>query len=389
MKFDQVPDIAKYLSLVFFLYWIGGMMVWNFLPIYFERHIQNVFWIGVLTSLPALIPVLIDIPVGNLVQRTGGKTVIFLGFVIGVLPAIFYITAVPILLAAGKVAEGFNKSMIWSGSWSMSMSSSKEDTESESLSVFLLGNNLALVLGPVIGGYLIMSYGFQLPLLLWYFTAMLTLLVFYLYIGLEGKRGFVDSMDDILHREAYKNDISHLKEHWQDIKLPLTLISFYSVFFTFFWLAIPLTLESLDVGFGMMGLIFGLAAIPYLFQYWFGEIADSIGEIKTVFMLSALIAPLLIAMGFASSWPVLAVLYFVTMSLVVGISPPLHSLYDKRTPTEYEGEMVGFLEMFKHSGQAFGPIMAGAVASVYGMYASFWAASLFAIAVVIMTFRHL
>ncbi len=106
MDLDRIPDIAKYLSLVFLVSWIGRATVWNFLPIFIEDQIASVFLVGVVTSLPALIPLLIDIPVGNLVQRSGEKIVIFTGLVAAVLPPVFYYTAAAPFIVFGKTMEG-------------------------------------------------------------------------------------------------------------------------------------------------------------------------------------------------------------------------------------------------------------------------------------------
>lgn len=389
MDFDRAPEIAKYLSLLFFVYFIGANTVWLFLPIFFEQQISSIFLVGVLTSLFPLVPVLIDIPVGNLVQRAGSKSVIFTGFALGVLPPILYLTASPLFLVMGKIFEGFNKSMIWSGGWCVSMKQSSEDSEAESLSIFMLGFHLAAVLGPVLGGFLILSYGFDLVFLIWAFTSLLTLGVYQLYIGLEGKKPFINSLDDIFHKKTYSDDIKHLKNNWGGLKLPLTLVTLNSVVYAFFWLAIPLTLEEMNVNFALMGLIFGLAALPRIFQFAFGEFADRVGDIESIMIFSVLTVPLLISLGFVSNWILFAALYFVAMALVSGISPATHSLYDKNVPDKLEGEMTGFLEMFKHSGQAFGPFMAGTMASLYGLHTSFWAASIFSLLLVIITFRHI
>lgn len=379
MNFERIPEIAEYLSLVFFLYWISGMLVWNFMPVYFERHIANVFWVGVLTSLTAFVPVLIDIPVGNLVQRTGEKTVIFLGFIFGVFPPLLYLTAAPILFGVAKISEGFGKSMTWSGGWSVAMKSAKEDYESEALSVFLLGVQLAAVIGPVIGGYLIASYGFSLPLGIWFVGSILTLSVFYLYIGLEGHENFIESMEDLFERKTYSNDFHHLKENWEKLRLPLSLIFFRSVIFAFFWLAIPLMLDRMGASFIEMGLVFGVAAAPRTFQFIFGNLGDKVGHLKVTAVLAAAITPLLFIMGLTHGLYTVAGLYLITMLLVSGTSPVIHAIFDSRVPEEVESELVGFLELVKHSGQGVGPLMAGAVASVWSLNASFIAASLFAL----------
>ncbi|MFB6190306.1 MAG: MFS transporter [Candidatus Nanohaloarchaea archaeon] len=375
MEFDRIPAIAKYLSLVFLLAWLGRSTVWYFLPIYIERHIASVFLVGIVTSLPAALPVLLDIPVGNLVQRTGEKAVILLGLIIGAIPPVLYFTALPVLLVGGKLMEGVSKSLVWNGGWSVSMRSSDGDVEGEALSVFLLGVNIAIVLGPIIGGYLIASRGFPLTFGLWVFTSLLSVLVFLSYIGLEEKRGFLDSLEDLFHRDTYSNDWHHLKENWSALRFPLTLVFLYSIIFSFYWLAIPLLLDRMEASFPVMGIIFGLAALPKTFQFLFGDLADHIGKRNVVLLASLVLTPVLIAMSSVQGKILIGVLFFVARIFSSGMSPAIHSLFDSRCPEELESELTGFMEFFKHAGQALGPVIAGTAASLWSLNASFLVAA--------------
>lgn len=374
MELDRVPPIAKYLSVTFLLAWIGRSTVWNFLPIYFETHISSVFLIGIVVSLPSAIPLLLDIPVGNLVQRAGEKITIFLGLIATIVPGALYYTAVPVFLVLGKAVEGLAKTFIWNGGWSISMKSSSDDIESESLSVFLLGTNLALVVGPIIGGYLIASRGFPVTFGLWVFSAALAVIVFYSYIGIHRKRGLIDSVEDLFHRRTYRDDWHHIKDNWPALKFPLTLIFLQSIIFSFYWLALPLMLKEVGAGFEMMGLIFGIAAIPKTFQFVFGDLADHVGRLKMMAILSALLTPVMIAMSFQDKIIVVGVLFFIARTLSSGMSPAMHALFDSRCPEKLEGELTGFLEFCKHFGQTLGPIIAGTVASIWSINTSFLAA---------------
>jgi len=386
MEFDRIPRIAKYLSLVYLLAWLGRSTVWNFLPIYIENHIASVFLVGVITSLPAALPIIMDIPVGNLIQRTGEKVVIFLGLVIGAIPPFLYFVALPVTLVFAKALEGVTKSLVWNGGWSINLKTPDSDVEAESLSVFLLGVNIAVIVGPVIGGYLIASQGFDVTFGLWVFTSLLSVLVFLSYIGLEGYRGFFDSLEELFHRQTYSNDWNHLKENWERLRFPYMLIFLYSVIFSFFWLAIPLFLDKLGADFVEMGLIFGAAALPKIFQYAFGDLADRLGKIKVIMISSLILTPLLVAMSFTSDVLLIGVLFFLARIFSSGISPPLHALFDSRCPDEVEAEMNGFNEFFKHCGQTAGPIMAGTVSSIWSLSASFLSAALISTAILGATF---
>lgn len=375
MDLNRVPDIAKYLSVVFLFAWIGRSTVWNFLPIFFKQHIDSVFLIGIMTSLPSIVPILFDIPVGNLVQKIGEKFVIFMGLTTAVLPGIMYFTAIPAFLVAGKAFEGLAKVFIWNGGWSLSMKSADEDVESESLSVFLLGVNLAIVIGPIMGGFLIESYGFQIPFMLWIFASMFSILVFYSYIGIERENNITESVEDLFHRKTYTDEWDDVKENWSELWFPFSLTFLYSIIFSFYWLAMPLLLDQVDADFIMMGVIFGVAATPKVFQFLFGELADRIGRMKVLSGLALLLTPTLVAMNFFTNVFVLGGLFFVARIFSSGMSPAIHTEFDSRCPDELEGELTGFFEFFKHAGQSLGPFLAGTIASIWSLQVSFLAAA--------------
>lgn len=375
MDFDRVPKIAKYLSVTFLLTAIGRYTVWSFLPIYLERHIASVFLVGIITSLPAAVPVLMDVPTGNLVQRAGEKIVIFMGLVSAIIPPLMYYTAVPALLVLAKMFEGVSKVFLWNGSWSLSLKSADDDAESESVSVFLLGINLAAIIGPIIGGFLLYSYGFELTFLIWTFTASLAVLAFATFIGLDRKQGLKKSLEELLERKTYAEDWHHLRDNWDQLRFPFCVVFLYSIIFSFYWLAIPLLLDKVGADFQTMGIVLGVAALPKAFQVVFGDMADRIGRRRMLVILSVLLTPVLVSMSFISNVVVLGALFFIARALSAGMSPAIHAIFDERTPDHLEGEMTGVFELSKHSGQSLGPVIAGTVASIWTINASYLAAA--------------
>ncbi len=375
MEFDRVPDIAKYLSAIFLLAYLGGHLTWKFLPLYFELYIDSVFLIGVLTALPAAAPILLDIPVGNLVQRAGERVVILLGLVANVLPGLLYLLPVPAALAAGKVMEGVAKSLSWTGSWSLALQTAEDDIESLTIGVFLMGTNLAAIIGPILGGYLIASQGWAVPLWLWAGTGMLGVALYIAYIG-TGRTDLLGSAARAtLHRRTYRDDRQHIRNNWTAMRLPLMLIFCYSIIKSFFWLAVPLLLDALGADIPTMGIIFGIAAVPYAFQFVFGDVADRYGMLPTATALSIASIPPLLLMAVLDAPLVVGGLFLVASLLMAGLSPPLHTLFDRRVPDDLEGELTGILEMCKHTGQTVGPLMAGTVASLWSLNAAFIAAA--------------
>ncbi len=389
MEFNKVPDIAKYLSTVFMVAFLGINTVWYFLPVYFEQNISNVFLIGLLTSLPPLVSIMLDIPTGNMVQRAGEKVILFIGLTMAIFPGMFYLLATPLALFAGKFFEGLNKVMIWNGGWSLSLKSSSEEVEAETVSVFLLGANLAAIIGPIIGGFLIASYGFQVPFYIWIFTTALSVIVFYSYLGSGNIIDLENNMGELLERKSYIDDWHHLEQNKEKLKLPFSLIFFYSIIFSFFWLAVPLLLEDSGADYITMGIIFGAAALPSAFQFIFADFADKLGRVKTLTVLSIAIIPFLLGMALTSSVIILGVLFFFARLISDGMSPAIHAIFDERAPDEIEGELNGFNELFKHIGQFIGPLMAGAVASAGGLEWAFIVAAAVAVIIFFISIKEL
>jgi len=376
MEFDRIPRITKYLSVIMFFAWIGRSTVWNFLPVFFENNISSVFLVGVLTSIPAIATIILDIPTGNLVQRSGEKLVIFMGFIAAFFPPTLFYTGLVPLFFVGKFLEGVGKAFIWNGGWSLTLKSSDSEIESETISVFLFGINLSIIIGPVIGGLLLAEYGFNLLFGLWAGTWLISILMYYVYIGTErGDESLKESLQDLERRKTYLDDYKHLKENWINLRQILSITFLYSIIFSFYWLAIPLMLEQMNANYVEMGFIFGIAALPKVFQVVLGDIADKIGEIKTIRILSILLIPTLFAMSLTESLVVTGVLFFTARLFSEGISPAIHSKFDAAIPDDVEGEMTGFNELAKHSGQAIGPVFAGTIASIWSLNASFVAAS--------------
>ena len=386
MEFDRIPRITKYLSVIMLFAWFGRSTVWNFLPVFFENNVNSVFLVGILTSIPGLITILMDIPVGNLVQRAGEKIVIYIGFISALFPPLLLYTGIVPLFFMAKLMEGVGKAFIWNGGWSLVLQSSDSDVESENVSVFLLGVNLSVIIGPVIGGLLLMDYGFNLLFSLWAGTWLLSIFVYYFYIGTDrGNESLTEAFNDLERRKTYIDDWKHFKEHWTDLREVLSLTLLYSIVFSFFWVAIPLILNKMNADYITMGLVFGFAALPNAFQFVFGDLADKYGEEKIIAVMSFLLIPTLFSMSLTENMIVIGGLFFLARLFTAGIIPAVHSKFDSSVPDSVEGEMTGFNELAKHSGQSIGPVLAGTLASIWSINASFIAAAGVAALVLIVT----
>jgi predicted MFS family arabinose efflux permease len=192
--------------------------------------------------------------------------------------------------------------------------------------------------------------------------------------------------EKLFETRTYSNDFHHLKEHWDKVKPAYSMVFIHSIIFSFFWLAVPLALENTGASFIEMGFVFGAAALPKAFQIFFGDLADRIGDTEAIILYTVLLTPVLFGMYFLTSTLMIGLFFFAAAALTNGISPEIHSIFDKRVPEDVESELIGFMETFKHIGQLTGPIMAGTVASMYSLSASFAAAGLVSLGLLTYTY---
>jgi len=212
--------------------------------------------------------------------------------------------------------------------------------------------------------------------MMWTGTWLLSIGMYYVYIGTErGDESLREAVGDLERRKTYLDDWHHLKDHWLDLRKVLSLTFLYSIIFSFYWVAIPLILDQMNADYATMGLVFGIAALPKAFQFVFGDLADKVGEEKVIAGMSLLLMPTLFSMSLTDSQLVTGGLFFLAQLFTSGIIPAVHSKFDSAIPDNIEGEMTGFNELAKHSGQAIGPVLAGTLASVWSINASFVAAA--------------
>ncbi len=370
MVFDDVPGSIKHLSIVFALCYFGSSVIWMFLPVFFEQVVDNVFLVGVLTSIPAFTTLFMDMPIANMIQRMDAKFLAFTGVLMFSLPGLIYFTAFVPLLFLGKVVEGVSKTLRWESGWFLAMTESNSQNESESIAVFGLGKSVAEIFGPVIGGLVIFYFGFRHGLILWSLLGFSAAVFFYKYLGFSVDR-LSDAFSSVFKKKTYSDDWKHLKENWESMRWAVMLILLQSFLFSFFWVAVPLMMEEIGANYIEMGVLFGLISIPSTLQVYVGRWADKVGWLNAVKVLSLILVPVLAITAFMESIVTAGLLILFSMALTISMGPVLHSFFDKSVDDSVEGEMVGVLELFKHSGQFLGPFMAGSVASAFGISNSF------------------
>lgn len=168
------------LFLLAVLYWLGFSMLRPMLSLYFNDAGYAMGAIGALMALHALIPVLLAMPAGQLIDRIGPRRSSIIGGLIMAFSGICYIagglTSTLFPMIVGQLSNGIGSLLLW-GALQASVGriarGGPEASGNRMLSQFAFANALAQFGGPVAGGWLADLGGF-----LWVFVyfALLSLI---------------------------------------------------------------------------------------------------------------------------------------------------------------------------------------------------------------------
>jgi len=226
--------------------------------------------------------------------------------------------------------------------------------------------NLAFVIAPVIGGFVITKFGFSAL----YGIAGVTFLLAML-LSLR----FTRTMSP--KRLHTGNIWDGLKVVWGKGDLRFILLTQFLLQFFFSWMVIytPLYLISkFSLGYGSLGMIFSIMLIPYvLLEYPLGRIADSkLGEKELLaggFVLAAITTAVIPLVSSDALW-VWAVILFGTRVGAAMIESMSATYFYKKVEAR-DLNLIALFRDMRPLGYIVGPILAGVVVAKFSMASLF------------------
>jgi MFS family permease len=158
MKERSLGVVIIFVSAVF--YWMSFSMLRPMLSLYFGDKGFDIALIGIFMGVQSIMPLLLAIPLGGLIDRIGPRKSVFAGSAIGVISGIMLLVGamnellMPII--ASQILNGIGAILIWSAlQAAVSINAKKRDTgkRDKILSQFTFVNSLAQLAGPAIGGF--------------------------------------------------------------------------------------------------------------------------------------------------------------------------------------------------------------------------------------------
>lgn len=112
-----------------------------------------------------------------------------------------------------------------------------------------------------------------------------------------------------------------------------------------------------------------------LFAKQWGNLGDRLGHQKVMMLLLFICALLFIPQAFVTSVWQLAILRFLFGMAMGGLIPCRTAYIRQVAPLQIQGEVLGYLTSFRFLGNVLGPVMGGFIASFYGISAVFFVTS--------------
>lgn len=142
---------------------------------------------------------------------------------------------------------------------------------------------------------------------------------------------------------------------------------------------IPLFADEIGFGLNQISLLIGMMYLPYIFSFFFAEIADRYEKINVATGGLILASMTMFFMYFTTNNKMIAVFSSLIAVALALINPAVEGLITCLTPLHKRGEITGLSVFFHRGGKFFGPLILGFLASSKGIHCVFLVVSILAI----------
>ena len=363
----RLPSSIKLLSFVIFVYYLGWGIVTPYFPLYLKTLFKDYTTIGLITGMLPLIAIFTYLILGPLIDRISKKKVITLSLLL-------YAPFSIILLGMSTVLQFFYfriyhaiiASSLWISSDSYLREHAPKNRKSESIGLFDSFYTLSLVIGPIIGAFLIIRYSFNIL----YAISIFAFLAFLFSFLLHDKKGM--SLSKGLKAVFVKDHFikKELSDFWSNkmlVKFSLFMFLFYFAT-SFIGLVIPLILQSFGTDLFKIGLLSALFNLPLISESYFSTLKKK----KTSVIFGLLFAAALSLLMFMSKDVfIFGILIFLLGLSIVAVIPIIQGRLTELMPKKEIGELVGVNSSIWNIASGFGPIVGGIIADKLGLNYTF------------------
>ena len=305
---------------------------------------------------------------GTLANKIGRKNLLIIGWLVA-LPIPFLLMFAPnwnwIIFA--NILLGINQGLTWSSTVVMKIDLVGEKNRGFAMGLNEFSGYLSIALVALLSGYIAQHFGVTFyPFLIGIVLSIL---------GLLGSIFLVKDTRQFVHKESHQSEIRLLKNIFLDTSFRQVNLSSVSqaglinnLNDGMVWGLLPILLVSKGYQLSQVGLIVAIyPAVWGISQLLSGKLADIICKKKLLFWGMLLQGIAIIVLVFASSLS-----HYIMVSVILGLGtavvyPTFLAAIAEDTHPQQRAESIGVFRFWRDSGYAFGAILSGLLADVFGM----------------------
>lgn len=378
--FRSISFSIKLIVLVIFLRSMGWGFIDPYFSIYLRSFTEDYILLGILGSLISFSSLLVFVPLIRLGDKV--KDVIFvrdgefLYFFVMMTFIIAGFSKSVSLLVVSLFFSGIAQSLILFGTQAYVRKHSKQKASPFGL---LIGfDNLGWIIGMMAGAWLFSFYGLNW-MFLFVLPSIIAGLVIIPHIHERGIRSILRGVKKYFHsKQDIRDLVSNCKEYDHKTFFFFLLAFFDGVLILFMYIFVPLYALDSGMSYKDIAILMAVMYIPFIFSYFVSGLEDHLRKMYVI------------AFGLFVAGISFFFLYFITDSnylivfaAVISLSmtivrPAYNGAITRLTPRGKMGEMTGLNNFIERIGRVTGPVLAGLIATNFGLSMNFLILSAFA-----------
>ncbi len=334
-----------------------------FLPMYYQSIFGSYTKVGLVTALLPLFAVLLDIPMGAIINSASKRRVMQIALLLYIPFSSFYLSLTSLAgFTLFKIYHAAAATSLWISAESYTRYHSPPWKATLAISLYDAAGTLSLIIGPVIGGLFFGIYGFNLLYAISIFSGFALLLSFFMPDH-DPHSKLSKAVTNLAHWEKLKDLFHELKSNKPLLKINVFMF-FFRFCIAFIAMLLPLFLKDLGASYFKIGVIFSLFYLPLVFEPFFAMFANQKYTLKFGFFFSAILFIFLFANNDLNSVFIYSLLLALCFAAII---PSIQGRITNLMPKDKIGDFTGFGFAFADLSGALGPLVAGITADMLGI----------------------
>jgi len=375
---SHVSKQVLYLNISIFTTALSVSLWTPLLPVYAQKLGATYLDIGIIGAAGAAPYMILPFIAGSLSDRYGRKRFYYTGLALtAVTSALFTVTNNVEQVALVRAFSGVAYSLIWPPAEALISDLTTSLERTKHLGYFTFSWALGMLLGPPIGGRIVLTASFTI--------LFLTSLV----VGIAATILAVYGLKAVREVKTW-NDLSRSKANAMTIFLPVFFVAVaLSTALGVVFNILPAYLNNLGIDPFEIGVVFAALGVTRAITFSQTSYATRIGENLSMMIGLVILTVSLVATSMATNFTeILMVVVFLGVGM--GVLGPLSiSVTSKMASKENTGAAIGATESFFGLGWALGPLMGGVAAETFGPSAPYTITAVVAVACMIPLARKM